>query len=138
LLEIQEKTTQQTLYSVTQGVVTITVGVLGTTISLIADSALLLVMAAGLFYVDPAISVGTFLIFGAIAFLMYRLLHTRARILGELDTRLGIASSEKIMEVLISYRESVVRNRRHYYAREIGRLRLEQANTIAEMSLANM
>lgn len=134
LLEIQAKTTQQTLYSVTQGVVTITVGVLGTTISLIADTALLLVMAAGLFYVDPAISIGTFLIFGAIAFLMYRLLHTRARILGELDTSLGIASSEKIMEVLISYRESVVRNRRHYYAREIGRLRLQQANTIAEMS----
>jgi ABC-type multidrug transport system fused ATPase/permease subunit len=134
LLEIQDKTTQQTLYSVTQGVVTITVGVLGTTISLIADSALLVVMAAGLFYVDPAISFGTFLVFGAIAFLMYRLLHTRARVLGEKDTRLGIASSEKIMEVLISYRESVVRNRRHYYAREIGRLRLEQANTIAEMS----
>ena len=134
LLEIQAKTTQQTLYSVTQGVVTITVGVLGTTISLIADSALLLVMAAGLFYVDPAISIGTFLIFGTIAFLMYRLLHTRARLLGELDTSLGIASSEKIMEVLISYRESVVRNRRHYYAREIGRLRLQQANTIAEMS----
>ena len=134
LLEIQEKTTQQTIYSVTQGVVTITVGVLGTTISLIADSALLVVMAVGLFYVDPMISIGTFLVFGAIALLMYRLLHTRARILGEKDTRLGIASSEKIMEVLISYRESVVRNRRHYYAREIGRLRLEQANTIAEMS----
>ncbi len=134
LLEIQAKTTQQTLYSVTQGVVTITVGVLGTTISLIADSALLLVMAAGLFYVDPAISIGTFIVFGAIAFLMYRLMHTRARLLGELDTSLGIASSEKIMEVLISYRESVVRNRRHYYAREIGRLRLQQANTIAEMS----
>ena len=134
LLEIQAKTTQQTLYSVTQGVVTITVGVLGTTISLIADSALLFVMAAGLFYVDPAISIGTFLVFGAIAFLMYRLMHTRARLLGEKDTLLGIASSEKIMEVLISYRESVVRNRRHYYAREIGRLRLQQANTIAEMS----
>jgi ABC-type multidrug transport system fused ATPase/permease subunit len=134
LLEIQAKTTQQTLYSVTQGVVTITVGVLGTTISLIADLALLIVMALGLFYVDPAISIGTFLIFSAIALLLYRLLHTRARILGEQDTRLGIASSEKIMEVLISYRESVVRNRRHYYAREIGELRLEQANTIAEMS----
>ena len=134
LLEIQSKTTQQTLYSVTQGVVTITVGVLGTTITLISDSALLLVMAAGLFYVDPAISISTFTIFAAIAYLMYRLLHTRARILGERDTRLGIASSEKIMEVLISYRESVVRNRRHYYAREIGSLRLQQADTIAEMS----
>ncbi len=134
LLEIQEKTTQQTLYSVTQGVVTITVGVLGTTIALIADSALLIVMSAGLFYVDPVISVSTFLVFGAIASILYKLLHTRARLLGEADTRLAIASSEKILEVLLSYRESVVRNRRHYYAKEIGRLRLEQANTIAEMS----
>lgn len=134
LLEIQEKTTQQTLYSVTQGVVTITVGVLGTTIALIADSALLIVMSAGLFYVDPVISVSTFLVFGAIASILYKLLHTRARLLGEADTRLAIASSEKILEVLLSYRESVVRNRRHYYAQEIGRLRLEQANTIAEMS----
>ncbi len=91
-------------------------------------------MAIGLFYVDPAISVGTFTVFGLIALLMYRLLHKRARILGQRDTTLGIASSEKIMEVLLSYRESVVRNRRHYYAREIGKLRLEQANTIAEMS----
>ena len=134
LLEIQEKTTQQTLFSVTQGVVTITVGVLGTTIALIADSALLIVMSAGLFYVDPVISVSTFLVFGAIASILYKLLHSRARLLGENDTRLAIASSEKILEVLLSYRESVVRNRRHYYAQEIGRLRLEQANTIAEMS----
>lgn len=134
LLEIQEKTTQQTLYSVTQGVVTITVGVLGTTIALIADSALLIVMSAGLFYVDPVISVSTFLVFGAIASILYKLLHTRARLLGEADTRFAIASSEKILEVLLSYRESVVRNRRHYYAQEIGRLRLAQANTIAEMS----
>jgi len=134
LLEIQAKTIQQTIYSVTQGVVIITVGVLGISISLIADSALILVMAAGLFYVDPIISAGTFFVFGSIAFLMYRLLHTRARVLGEEDTRLGIASAEKIMEVLVSYRESVVRNRRHFYAREIGQLRLQQANTIAEMS----
>jgi len=134
LLEIQAKTIQQTIYSVTQGVVTITVGVLGISISLIADSALILVMAVGLFYVDPVISVGTFLVFASIASLMYKLLHTRARVLGEEDTRLGIASTEKIMEVLVSYRESVVRNRRHFYAREIGELRLQQADTIAEMS----
>lgn len=134
LLEIQEKTTQQTLYSVTQGVVTITVGVLGATIALISDSALLIVMSVGLFYVDPVISISTFLVFGAIAYILYRLLHSRARLLGEKDSRLAIASSEKILEVLYSYRESVVRNRRHYYAQEIGRLRLEQADTIAEMS----
>lgn len=134
LLEIQEKTTQQTLYSVTQGVVTITVGVLGATIALISDSALLIVMSVGLFYVDPVISISTFLVFGAIAYILYKLLHSRARTLGEKDSRLAIASAEKILEVLYSYRESVVRNRRHYYAQEIGRLRLEQADTIAEMS----
>ncbi len=38
------------------------------------------------------------------------------------------------MEVFSSYRESVVRNRRDYYAREIGKLRFELADTSAEIN----
>ena len=56
-------------------------------------------------------------------------------ILGAADARLNIASSEKIVEVLTSYRESVVRNRRSYYAREVEKMRLEISETLAELSL---
>ena len=36
------------------------------------------------------------------------------------------------MEVLYSYREAVVKNRRNYYSREIGKIRLKLADTAAE------
>jgi hypothetical protein len=45
LITIQSRTTQQTLYSVTQGVTVITLGVLAATVNLIADSSILIVMA---------------------------------------------------------------------------------------------
>jgi len=134
LLEIQKNTSQSTIYALTQGVNAITLGVLGTTISLISDSALLVVMALGLFVVDPVIAISTFVIFILLAVALYQLLHVRIRHLGVMNSELSISSAEKIMEVLTSYRESVVRNRRPYYAKEIGRLRFAHANTLAEIS----
>ena len=134
LLLIQSKTTQESLYAVTYGVNTITVGVLGTTVSLISDVSLLVVMSIGLFIVDPTIAFGTFLVFAVIGFTLYRLLQVRAGILGLKNTELQILGNEKIVEVLSSYRESVVRNRRSYYAKEIGNLRMSLANTQAELS----
>ena len=134
LLMIQSKTTQESLYAVTYGVNTITVGVLGTTVSLISDVSLLLVMSIGLFVVDPTIALGTFIVFAVIGISLYRLLQVRAGTLGLKNTELQIVSNEKIVEVLSSYRESVVRNRRSYYAREIGKIRMSLANTQAELT----
>ncbi|MSY27404.1 MAG: ATP-binding cassette domain-containing protein, partial [Actinobacteria bacterium] len=47
---------------------------------------------------------------------------------------LSITSNEKIVEVLSSYRESLVRNRRAYYAKEIGDLRYKLAHAQAEIA----
>jgi ABC-type multidrug transport system fused ATPase/permease subunit len=69
-----------------------------------------------------------------IGFILYKLMYIRARELGVQFSRLAVVSSEKIVEVLGSYRESVVRNRRDYYSREIGRLQMNLAETTAEMS----
>jgi ABC-type multidrug transport system fused ATPase/permease subunit len=49
------------------------------------------------------------------------------------NTKLNIESNEKILEVLNSYREAVVRNRRFFYAKSVGDLRYELANTQAEV-----
>jgi ABC-type multidrug transport system fused ATPase/permease subunit len=61
-------------------------------------------------------------------------MYIRARDLGLQFSQLAVVSNEKIIEVLGSYRESVVRNRRDYYSREIGKLQLNLAETTAEMS----
>jgi ABC-type multidrug transport system fused ATPase/permease subunit len=133
LLKVQERSTQDTLYSLTVGVTSITLGVLGTVITLISDGSLLIIMGVALFVVDPTIAITSLLFFGALGFILYRTMNVKAHKLGYLNSEVAIRSNEKIIEVLDSYRESVVRNRRDYYAREIGKLRMKLADVLAEM-----
>lgn len=134
LLTIQTRTSQEIVYSVTRGVEQITLHVLAISVVLVADISLLLVMAIGLFIVDPVSATGAFIVFAVIGFFLYRLMHVRASALGINSSQLNIRSNEKIVEVFNSYRESVVRNRRDFYAREIGRLRYQLADTSAEIA----
>jgi ABC-type multidrug transport system fused ATPase/permease subunit len=134
MLTVQARTTQETLYSVTAGVEVIVLSVLATAISLLSDCSVLVVMTIGLFVVDPIIAIGTFAVFAGVGVSLYRLMHVRARQLGRLNSKLHIKSNEKIVEVFSSYRESVVRNRRDYYAREIGKMRLDLADAMAEVT----
>jgi ABC-type multidrug transport system fused ATPase/permease subunit len=123
---------QQTLYSVTAGVDSIAMNVIGTTVLIISDTSLLLILGFGLFVVDPVVALSTLIVFAAIALLLYRLMQVRAVRLGEAQRYLSIESSEKTLEVLNSYREIVVRNRRSFYSRELGSIRFKLADVIAE------
>lgn len=134
LLTVQARTTQEMLYAVTGGVVVITLGILATAVVFVSDLALLIIMAIGLYIVDPNTAIGTFVIFALIGTALYRSMHVKAKKLGLETSVLNIKSNEKIVEVFSSYRESVVRNRRDYYAREIGQVRFALANANAEMS----
>jgi ABC-type multidrug transport system fused ATPase/permease subunit len=134
LLKVQERTTQQTLYSVTAGVNSLVLGVIAVAVSLITDIALLIVIALGLLYVDPFIAFASFLFFATVGFILYYLMNIRATSLGKENAKLTIASNQKINEVFTSYRELIVRNRRSYYAQEIGKQRVFLARTQAETS----
>lgn len=134
VIKIQSRSSQEILYSVTTGVQTITLGIIGQSVILLADVSLLIIMGIGLFVVDPLIALSTLLIFGAIGVLLYKLMHQRAAKLGQNSSLLNIASNEKIIEVIHSYRELVVKNRRGYYAKEISKVRHGLANTLAELS----
>lgn len=133
LLVVQSRTTQQNLYAVTTGVSLIVMQVLATATVLVADVSLLAIMAIGLFIVDPMTAAGTFLFFFSIGYILYRFMQVRAGALGKNASVMNIRSNEKIVEVFATYRESVVRNRRDYYAREIRTLRVGLANTLAEL-----
>ena len=131
---IQQRSMQKNLYSVTTGVSVITVGAIGTAVMIVSDAILLLIMSFGLFLVDPVVALITFLVFVGIGFILYRLMHIRAGKLGGLDSRLTIASNQKITEVLRTYREAVVRNRRAFYVDEIAQIRFQLSETTAEIS----
>jgi ABC-type multidrug transport system fused ATPase/permease subunit len=132
LVQLQQKSMQQSLFSVTNGVDIITMGILNTSIVMISDIALLIILSAGLFFVDPTIAFSTFFVFGAVGFILYKLMEVRAREIGQEQTKLAIKSNERILEVLNSFREILVRGRRGYYVDEIERIRLSLANLTAE------
>ncbi len=134
LLIVQARTSQETLYAVTRGVESIVLQVLATTVVLISDVSLLIVMAVGLFVVDSMTALVITLVFTLIGYFLYHFMHFRAGNLGKKSSELNIVSNEKIVEVFASYREAVVRNRRDFYAREIGDLRFSLANVTAEMN----
>jgi ABC-type multidrug transport system fused ATPase/permease subunit len=134
LLSIQEKSTQDTVYALTGGVTSITMGVLSTAAGMLADAALLVILFVGLVVIDPRVALSTLIIFALIGYILYWLQQKRAKHLGRLLSELNIQSNEKILEVLSSYRELVVRNRRQFYANEIYRLREKLADAQAEIS----
>lgn len=134
LLSLRSKSSQELLFALTAGVTTVTMGILGTAAILVSDFSLLLIMAIGLFILDPILATCTLSVFGSISWILFKLLNSRAQLLGEKNAYLQVESSSRILEVLSSYREVVVSNRRSHYSREIHRVRYELAETIAELS----
>lgn len=134
LLSLQKWGTQETLFSITNGVSAITIGVVGTLIAIVSDTALLLIMSLGLLAVDPTIAICTFLLFGIIGSILYLLMHKRARNLGRINSELSVSSNEKIVEAIQSYREIYVKGRRSFYARNIETQRYALSDVAAEIS----
>lgn len=133
LIMIQSRSTQETIFSLTTGITTITLGVIGTAISITSEIALLCVMSIGLIIVQPLMAFCTILGFGFVGIFVYKLLSGKARSLGDESSVLSIKSDEKISEVISSYREALVRDRREFYAKEIGDIRHKLSKSLAEL-----
>ena len=134
LLVIQRWSTQESLFAVTAGVQIVAIQIIALSVMLVADVALMAILLAGLFIVDPITAFGTLIIFSVVGAVLYKLMHKRANSIGSENSNLTIKSNEKIIEVFSSYRESIVGNRRDYYARSVASARLEIANLNAEIS----
>jgi ABC-type multidrug transport system fused ATPase/permease subunit len=134
LVYVNRESIQERIYAITDGVGLITLGTVASCVALIADSALLLIIIAGLIFVDPlvaATSVASFLLLGIV---LHNTMRYRACSLGNKSATLTVQSSDKIREAISSYREILVSNRRRYYVDKIGEQRLKLADTKAELA----
>jgi len=131
---IQSKTSQETVFMLTHGVGAITIGILGTLVTLCSDVFLLVIMSIGLVLVDPVLSLVSFAFFSIIGLILYFSMHKKAEDFGFRITELSILSSEKILEVIKNYRETVVRNRRFFYANYFANLQLRLSHMQAEVA----
>lgn len=134
ILFIRRRSSQETLFAVTTGATSITTGVIGSLVSLVADISMILVLGIGLLFIDVTIALSSFALFGIVGLFLYFYLQKRAAELGRESTALAIESNERIMQVLASYREMMVRDRRYYFADEISKTRLKAADVSAELA----
>lgn len=132
ITSIKSNSSFQSMYALTTGVWIAILEVLGTVIVMVSDFSLLIIMCSGLFVLDPSLALMTIFTFVLVGYGMYRGMQLKARLLGEEKSRLEILTNQKISEVIGSYRESIVRGRRFYYAQEIGKLRFASAKVEAE------
>ena len=133
--KIQSRSSQLTVFALTQGVETIVIRILGAIAMIVNDSTILLVITIGLFAVDPVMALSAVLAFGIVGLLLYKLMYKRAQTLGEKYAELEVASQVSIIDALRAFRELRVANRTNYFAREIGMARKTIATTSAELSL---
>ena len=130
--KIQLHSSPSFLQSTTSGVLNLTIGVLGAFAMLIGDFSLLVIMFLGLIYVDTTIAISTLLVFVLVGLALYKLMHHRARVLGNNQTVLSVKSDEKILELYGAFRELKVKDRLFYYISEITILRATLSKNIAE------
>ncbi len=134
LLQIQSKSLQEHIFSITTGVNSLSLGVISSSINMLSDISLLLVMCLGLVYVNPLIAISSFAFFGLLGFLTYRHLNVHARNLGIAETNANIEVYHLISNLILSYRELFVRGRRSYFVGLIGKKRSDLAGLMAEIS----
>jgi ATP-binding cassette subfamily C protein len=132
ILTIQKKSSQESLYSVTSGVNSLFIGILAASINILSDLLILIIIFIGLLLIDPFTAIIIMLSFSLIAWILYKILGVRARKLGEELTSLNIASNEKFLEALGTYRELVVHNRQEFYLYKFQNIRKLLAGVTAE------
>jgi len=132
LTSLQRRGVQDITFVIASGINSLILSVLGAAISLVSDFSLLLILTISLFIVSPSIALSSILFFGLVGFVLFRLMHNRAQEIGKEDAKLSVQTNNKLIEVLFSYRESIVRDRRAFYVEEVGNLQLSHSHILAE------
>jgi ABC-type multidrug transport system fused ATPase/permease subunit len=138
LLQVQERTSQETAYALTAGVNFATLLILGQCVVAATEVTLLLVLSLGLLAVSPVVTVFTILYFSLIALALQKLLSGWAGRSGQRASSIEVQSYEAIQEALRTYREGVVSNRRGFYAARFQGLRSESAHIQSDLQFISM
>lgn len=125
---------QSNVYSTTIGIEKMLIGILGVSLGVVSDGVLLLLLSITIAIVDPILAISTIIFFGVVIAYLYFSLNRKARTLGNLQAELSIENNQLIVRALSTYRESLVTNRTHYYARSIGKKTHEVSLNASELT----
>ncbi len=112
---VQRWTTPEAMYALGSGVGAATVSLLGSAITIAAEVFLFTIVGISLFLFDPLLTIISVLLFGAIAFILYKVLGSWTSRNAQIITDSSIDTLTAVSEALATYREATVLNRRDLY-----------------------
>lgn len=133
LYKIQERSSNQILYILDNGVSAITLGIIGSSLLLLSDFVLLIVMFVGLLTINVTVALTSFFSFTLIGLSIFALTHKRAKRIGNENASLSIISREYTLELLDNYREILVKFQIKSYEDKILDSRKKLASATAEI-----
>lgn len=134
IIAIQKTTSDEFQYSTGFGVWSISLGILGVGSTMVADITLLLILGIGLIIVDPLVALSSFILFCTVGTSLYFLMKNRAKFVGSQLANLQIESTKQLNELLTTFREVFVRNRRMYYIEKLSATRRDYTKSFAEQT----
>lgn len=138
LLQVQQRSSQETAYALTTSVNFATLVVLGQGVIAVSEIALLLVLAVGLLAISPIVTVFTIAFFAIVALFLQRILSGWAGRLGVRASETEIGSYALVQEALKTYREIVVSNRRGLYVEQFQDLRWQTARVQSDLQFIGL
>jgi ABC-type multidrug transport system fused ATPase/permease subunit len=135
---VQQRSSQETAAALLQGANAATVVVLGQMASVASELALLVLLGVALLLINPAVALGAIAFFAVVSLGLQRVLGGRAGDYSRERRRADTASLVAVQEVLGTYREIIVADRRSFYVQRIQALRIRAANASAGIQVVNV
>lgn len=135
LENLRKLTTQEILFATTTGLNAAVVNINGLLVVTVADLFLSVIMISTLIIFSPLVSIASIMILTLLAILLYKIFNARIRQISLMNTEASIYSNSKIIEILETYRESLVRDTRENYIKTIVSLRSQVSESIAAQSI---
>jgi ABC-type multidrug transport system fused ATPase/permease subunit len=138
LVQVQRRSSQETAYALMNGVSAATLLILGQGVVAVTELALLLILAVGLMFVSPLVTLFSIAFFVVVAILLQQLLAGWAVRLGKKSSHAEVDSYQAIQEALRTYREVVVSNRRGFYIVRFQDLRWQAASVQSDLQFMGL
>ncbi len=138
LLQVQQRSSQETVYTLTGGVSAATLLVLGQGTVALSEITLLVILAIGMLAISPVVTVFTIVFFLLISFTLQKVLAGRAGRIGQRSAHISIQSVTTVQEALRTYREAVVSQRRGLYVQRFQDLCWQGAVNNTELQFIGM
>lgn len=122
LVDLQDFTTQEYSYVLTQGIFAATTLTLGSLALIVGEASLLLFIGIALIAINPLVTVVSAIFFGFVGYFLQRKLSTWSTAIGNEISDQTIQGTESLQGVLSGYREILVLGRRNIFAMQLNQI----------------